>query len=47
MHKAKIVHRDMKADNVIFDSNGYPKLIDFSVAFSSAEGSSCRLERRF
>ncbi|EAY18387.1 CMGC family protein kinase [Trichomonas vaginalis G3] len=32
MHNSKIMHRDIKPDNVLFDKNGVPKLIDFGLS---------------
>lgn len=32
LHGAGIVHRDVKPDNIIMDTNGYPKLADLGVA---------------
>lgn len=36
-HGKNIVHRDIKASNILFDANGSPYLIDFGVAATVAE----------
>ncbi len=36
-HKMKIVHRDIKADNIIINSDGEPKILDFGLAKPSQE----------
>ena len=36
-HAARIVHRDVKPSNVIFDEHGHAKLTDFGIARSSHE----------
>ena len=32
LHEKKLNHNDLKPENVIFDANGYPYLIDFGIA---------------
>lgn len=32
MHLLKIIHRDLKIENVLFDNQGYVKLCDFGSA---------------
>lgn len=37
LHSNKIVHRDVKTDNMLFDTAGNLKIIDFGVARIEAE----------
>lgn len=36
LHQRSIIHRDIKAENVMFDQNFHPKLIDFGLAREEA-----------
>lgn len=32
IHSKRVIHRDIKPDNIMIDNNGYPKIVDFGVA---------------
>jgi diguanylate cyclase (GGDEF)-like protein len=42
-HRAGMVHRDIKPDNIVFDDGGRPRLVDFGLAQATAELSGSRV----
>jgi hypothetical protein len=38
VHRANYIHRDIKAENIMFDENGSIRLIDFQMVTSIPEG---------
>jgi predicted Ser/Thr protein kinase len=42
-HRAGMVHRDIKPDNIVFDQVGRPRLVDFGLARATAEQPSARV----
>lgn len=39
LHRKKIIHRDVKPENIILDSHGWPHLTDFGVAYVQPQDS--------
>ncbi len=47
-HRALVVHRDLKPDNILVDSHGEPKLLDFGIAkvLDAVDGVQTRADQR-
>jgi serine/threonine-protein kinase len=46
-HANLVLHRDIKADNILVTPDGVPKLIDFGIARSLDRGAATRTQQRF
>lgn len=41
IHNKGVLHRDVKPENILFDSHGFPKLTDFGVSYVCEDSSLC------